>query len=659
MVKSIYQKFLCLLCLGCVLCGCNKQRDPSAGTDQALIEEELARQARSIFLALANDDKAYLKAYRHLDLAQALNSPMQVHDIKILQVQESAEGGWTVDYRLQVSDAATTAFNYLVRDESLTSPHALAVYATTVHELGRLVWQPREERLVLQDPAAHSPIGRIRAHAIQRKQWQQTLPSEARGLISSVDVLRLLKVLEAEQALAIRGDEVVPALVEKLAEAESRGPMDVLATPFLLSGQDRLSRAVLAVAALADVLDAWSTGDLAARYSSLVELNGKSVPATLFEQTPVRLIDYSITGVDMREPHVFSVAAELTVSDPASVLGVTMCAGELASPLEQLEAIDSGVRVRDAFYVARRNGTAWNLHYHRNQGSLGYAIGTARALKRFRSQYRSPIALMTAADSSSWARELNTRFNLLQNEMADLDFGPVARMLTASSNHGYLSEVVKKLVAITSEIRSLQTEPPRVLAFVLGSKMAEYFITAEMLAHAGKPQPEAMASLRAEIVRYLRALAVRPELAERIDDLLTRHSGTSSGSLRDISAEIRRHLQRTYEPKHAATYLVGFNMLHLVILSSYQDQLTKFDGSSGLINPGSARQVLGDLEYNMEFAGARKRALDVVRNWNYQTGELTIPSSTDTAPLKSFDWFFDREPQIVPPDQGPSDGILE
>ena len=45
-------------------------------------------------------------------------------------------------------------------------------------------------------------------------------------------------------------------------------------------------------------------------------------------------------------------------------------------------------------------------------------------MERFRRQYRSPISLMTAGDNNLWARELTTRFGLMQNEMADLDFGP-------------------------------------------------------------------------------------------------------------------------------------------------------------------------------------------------------------------------------------------
>ncbi|GEM_PF-3271784 len=641
-----------------LVCGCGRDEAPQAEDAASTIERTLATQAHGLFLAIANNDKGYLQTYSALGLGDAVGGPLLIHDIAVLQVRQVDAETWAADYRLTLSDPASTAFNYLVRDDRL-SPTMLAAYSKTASQLGRLTWRSDGKRLQLVAPTALEPLGVLLEHARARREWQETTKKVQPGLPATIEIVALLARLQQRPSLGIRPDMVLPEIARKLEEAEARGPMEVLAPTFLTTGQDRISRALMAVATLDRILSAWSNGNLAAHRDSLVELEGVHVDAAAFERTPVRIKDYAITGLDMREPHVFSIAAELTVSDPASVLGVTMCAGELASPFEQLEAIDNGARVRDAFYIARSDGQNWKLHYHRHQGTLGYALGTSRAMERFRRQYRSPISLMTAGDNNLWARELTTRFGLMQNEMADLDFGPVSRMLTANSEHGYLSEVVKKLEAITSEIRTLQNEPPRVLSFVLGSKLAEYFITAEMLARSGKTQPEAMEALRKEVVRYLRALAVPPQLAERIDDLLSRHKGVNDGQLQNISAEIRRFLQRSYDPEHVATYLVGFNMLHLVILSRYQDQLGRFEGSGKLISAAAARRVLGDLEYNMEVAHAHSHAINVIRTWN-RTGERAIPSAADTAPIKSFDWFFSRQaPQDVNPGLGPLDTILD
>ena len=423
--------------------------------------------------------------------------------------------------------------------------------------------------------------------------------------------------------------------------------MNVLDRRFIPVGNEKLSQALRAVATLDRFLHSWWSGDMEKEAELLTEINRRPIPPEYFSHTPIRLRSYEITNVEMQDRLVFALTAKFSVSDPTGVCGVAMCARELANPGQQIDSLDQGAPASDRFIVSRQ-GDKWAIAYHRERGVIAYAAKATYAIEHFLKGYQSPFSLTGTVDGRQWAAEVSRRLRVLENIFRTLEFAPIEAVLNLRHDNTALNALVSRMMDLTSEIRSLRQLSTRELCFNLGSNVSEYAVGAEMLGRFGVDNPREMDQLRKEISRYLHALGVDPATTDHIGALFARARDVENS---DASAQIKRILQREHGPQLAAAYSVGYEMLRLVVLTSYREQLSRIDRKNAeMFGPSAIRRVLSELELAMEYAGAKPIAQAAIREWNNQAARLTIPSATDVAPMKSFDWFFTRpaDKQAVP-----------
>jgi hypothetical protein len=641
---------LCLLIL--LLAGGCGSDAPDADDPEALaryrqqLTAALNEQATGLFYGMVARDAKDMAGMLGSELAALLaTGPLRFDAISITHTRSPDDlqsGTWRVDYSADISDYPSALFNFLAREDVRTQGVGLKPYEGLITLTGRLVFRYHDGRFVLAEaPAAHQPVGRAAFLAQRMRSWlDSNLPEGDIGLRTPIEMFALFDDTEdANHAGNLTRTETLLALAEKLERVEARGPMNVLDRRFIPLRNEKLSQALQAVATLDRFLHAWWNGDMGREVDLLTEINRRPITPEYFQRTPILLRSYEITDVEMQQPRVFALSVKLTVSDPTGVCGVAMCARELASPAQHIHTIDQGVPASDRFIVSRPEND-WTIAYHRDRGVIAYAAIATYAIDHFMNKYQSPHSLTGTVDGRTWALEVSNRLRVLENIFGKLEFTPIEAVLNLRHDNTALNALVGRMMELTSEIRSLRQLSTRELCFNLGSNVSEYAVGAEMLSRFGIDNPQEMEQLQKEITRYLRALGVDPATTDRLSALFARARDVEN---RDASAEIKRFLQREHGPELASAYTVGYEMLRLVILTSYREQLSRLDRKNAeMFGPSAIRRVLSELELGMANAGAKPTAQATVREWNNQASRFTIPSAQEVAPMKNFDWFFTR-----------------
>jgi hypothetical protein len=641
------------------LVGCGPSA-PDADDPQAVqkyrqqLSATLKEHVNGLFFATTARDEQDLASSLGTEMAELLaHGPLQFRTLTVTHIRSPEDlqtGLWRVDYSADVSDYPSALLNFLAREDLRSQGHGLKPFEELVTLTGRLLFRYDNGRFLLsQAPAVHEPFGRAVFLAQRMSGWlTHDLPTGVIGLMTPVRMFVLFDETEdANHAGSLTRTDTLLALAEKLERVEARGPMNALDRRFIPVGNEKLSQALRAVATLDRFLHSWWAGDMGENVELLTEINRRPIPPDYFLRTPIRLRSYEITNVEMQDRLVFALTAKFSVSDPGGVCGVAMCARELANPGQQIASLDQGAPASDRFIVSRP-GNDWTIAYHRDRGVLAYAAKSTYAIEHFVSEYQSPFSLTGTVDSRQWAGEVSNRLRVLENIFGSLEFAPIETILNLRHDNTALNALVSRMMDLTSEIRSLRQLSTRELCFNLGSNVSEYSVGAEMLGRFGVDNPHEMEQLRKEITRYLGALGVDPNTTDRLGALFARARDVENG---DASAEIKRILQREHGPQLASAYSVGYEMLRVVVLTSYREQLSRIDRKNAeMFGPSAIRRVLSELELAMEYAGAKPSAQTTVFEWNNQASRFTIPNATDVAPMKSFDWFFSRpaDLQAVP-----------
>jgi hypothetical protein len=655
--QSVYRIALTVALLSLLGCG---PSTPDADDPQAIakyrqqLSASLKEHANGLFYAIIARDAQDIASGLGTDMAAMLaTGPLQFRALTVTHIRSPEDvrnGLWRVDYSADISDYPSALLNFLAREDIRAQGHGLKPFEGLVTLTGRLVFRYDNDRFLLAEaPASHEPVGRAAFLAQRLSAWlEKDLPTGDIGLLTPVRMFVLFDDTEdANHAGALTRTETLLSLAEKLERVEARGPMNVLDRRFIPIGNEKLSQALHAVATLDHFLHAWWSGDMGKEAELLTEINRRPIPPEYFARTPIRLRSYEITDVDMQERMVFALTAKFSVSDPSGVCGVAMCARELANPGQHIAGLDQGAPASDRFIVSRQGGD-WAIAYHRDRGVVAYAAKATYAIEHFMTKYQSPFSLTDTVDGRQWAGEVSNRLRVLENIFGSLEFAPIESVLNLRHDNTALNALVSRMMELTSEIRSLRQLSTRELCFNLGSNVSEYAVGAEMLGRFGVDNPQEMDQLRKEISRYLRALGVDPATTDHLGALFARARDVENS---DASAQIKRILQREHGPQLAAAYSVGYEMLRLVVLTSFREQLSRIDRKNAeMFGPSAMRRVLSELELAMEYAGAKPVAQATVREWNNQASRLTIPSAAVVAPMKSFDWFFTRpaDKQAVP-----------
>lgn len=570
------------------------------------------------------------------------SGPLVFREVRVLRVSDSDEGGRgakKVSYEATISDYPSALFNFLVRSEVLAENHRLRPYEGTVTLPGELVWRRDGRRWrVVEPPPPHEPVGLAFRLAALRGSWREGLPGGAQGVSSLGGLLSLMsETAEPNHMGALERHEVLRQIGQNLTRAASTAGASLLDERFLPAPGESVSRGLEALAVLDRFLSAWWRGEPEREAQLLSGVLGGEIEPGELVATPVQLHAFDVLQVEAMSSTTYAIATELKVSDPASVVAVSIAPQEITDPRSYIQLIDEGTEVRETF-VVEVYGSSWLLDVDDGTGVVGYAVRSGRLAGATR--WYGPLS----SDISDLSSELAFRLTFAHIYFDGLRFAPLEGLVSGDPDTELVEAVVTRVMEATRLSRTIGQFSTEERCFYLGRKLAE-FVTATML------QPlltdEGVAQLRAELreVEQQIGLFVRSlrlgVASEDYDQVLVRaRLAQDPSEVIEAVGDLRDPIRRRHGSHAGRLYMLGLKA-GMVQLNALLAQIPDPDVKALAVD--YLGELLLDLAVDLtELPGVRPSAVQGVGDLLRRVQARDTPTVDDVDALGDYDWYFSQ-----------------